>query len=288
MRYPSRLDHELFELTTQLCTRFLHHNVISNAADDACNLQQWCDLVDQGACMDETFPLQYISPSQHGQRRCLEVSSLELMLMCWPWETLAAGLQHIHNVKPLEDLVFPRLSALAMNNGNEWHHIGFPGTNEQDTQHHVMSGLSRWFLGYEQRKSNFAPKMGWWEVIGLREKLDFNSSNAVHIIEGLVQTLPPLEDKGFEHMLKHVRNGLLDQTYGTRFGLLLAVLVHPYTEDTCIKQQQLQQQLLANNVNSRVKNDAADLHNASELAERARVSKGLNWDDAKKGAQRKM
>lgn len=274
MRYPSRLDHDLFELTTELCAKFLNHNVANNPSDEH-TLQQWCDLVDEGACLDEPFALQYISPSQHRKRRCIEITALELMLICWPWQTLAVGLQHITETKPLDEVVFARLSALAMNNENEWHHFGAPGTFEQDTQYHVMYGVSRWCLGYEQRKPAFSPKMGFWEVIGLREQLDFASENALQIIEGLVPSLHILSARGFEKMLEQVEHGLFDKTYGTRFGSLLAVLVQPPGEKFYIKQQNLQQQLLANGINSRVKSEASVLTNAPELAERARVAQGI-------------
>lgn len=272
MRFPKPMDHDLFELTTQLCSKFLNHTV--NPSDEHA-LQQWCELVDQGACLDEPFALQYISPSQHGKRRCIEITGLELMLMCWPWQTLAVGLQHITQIKPMDDVVFARLSALAMNNGNEWHHFGPPGTFEQDSQYHVMYGVSRWCLGYEQRKPTFTPKLGLWEVIGLREQLDFDSKHALKIIEGLVPSLPILSARGFEKLLEQVTHGLFDKTYGTRFGSLLAVLVQPPGEEFYVQQQNLQQQLLANGINVRVKSEASALTNAGALAERARVTHGL-------------
>lgn len=281
MRYPSRLDHQLFELTTQLCTQF--------APADAWN--QWRELVEQGGQLDEVFPLQYKSPSHHGRRRCIEVTGIELMLMCWPWQQLSEGLKIVATQHPLEDVVFARLSALAMNNPNEWGLIYLPGRDEQTVEHYVMYALSRWCSKCERKDPTFLPKMGWWEVLALREKNDFDHTNALPIIEGLVQSLPPLSSQGVEDNLLHAQRCMVMpdyNTYGCPFGSLLAGLINKPDSDTQPLYDSFKTQIFSKTTNERVNKEVLDLINAEELAERARVVHSIDTQMQQHSTKRKI
>lgn len=281
MRFPSRRDHDLFELTTALCTKF--------AQDDAWD--QWRELVAQGGQLDEVFPLQYKSRPNHGGRRCIEVTAIELILMCWPWQRLSEGLKTVAAQQPLEDVVFSRLSALAMNNTNEWGHIHHPRSDEQTVEHHVMYALSRWCSKCERKDPTFLPKMGWWEVLALREKNDFDHTNALSIIEGLVQSLPPLSSQGVKDNLLHAQwcMSMPDySTYGCPFGSLLVGLIHKPDSETQPLYDLFKTQIFSNTTNERVNEDVLNLINAEELAERARVAHGIDTTMQPHSTKRKM
>ena len=283
MRYPSRLDHDLFDLTLQLATEL--------ATDNA--WEQWCALVERNAQVDQSFPLRFASSPRYGKHTCVEMSAVEVMLTSWPWERLSAGLLHLAKIEPLNDIMFPNLSALALNNANEWGHIGFPrGEDEQTVKHHVLYQLSRWCRWYEQTPNTFAPKLGWWETLAFREKMDFTNDNVSTILAGLVQSLPIWDQRETdEHVLrlqKMIDTGSFAHP-GCAFGAILLAMVNKNSDKHFKLRQTLKNYIFSgNSSNDRINREVGDLIHAEELADRGRIMQGISEHEAVKSAKKKM
>jgi len=284
MRYPSRLDHDLFEVTLELATEL--------ADTDA--WERWCALIERNAKLDQSFPLRFASAPRYGKHTCIELSCLEVMLTCWPWERLSAGLRHLSSGAPLEDVVFSDLSAMALNNESEWGHIGFPrGDDEQTVKHHVLYQLSRWCRAYEQTPNAFAPKLGWWETLAFRGKGDLTSDNVASILEGLVQSLPALDQRGSdEHLLrlqKMIDTGSFTHP-GCAFGAILVAMVNKNSDQHFKLRQTFKNYIFSGkSSNDRINREVGDLIHAEELADRGRILQGISENDnVKTAAKRKM
>lgn len=272
MRFASRLDHDLFEATIALC---------NPTADPEC-WDTWRHLIHQGAALDRPFPIQYDSPGSR-DKRSVDLSAIELMLICWPWQRLGEGLKELG---PMEDVIFSSLVSIALNHGNEWYHARTINDNNP-IHEYVVKPFALWCEQYKNSSNVGVPRLGWWEVLSQRWKDGFTEQLAPSIIENLIHTLPTLSPKDLGDLLfvvveQHNNLG------GCGFGTCLTILLH---EPTAAQEQlyaRVVETIFSQDTHSRTQREMPVLRNARVLADRARLTRHVDENALSNHLKRKM
>lgn len=127
----------------------------------------------------------------------MDLSAIELMLICWPWQRLGEGLKELG---PMEDVIFSSLVSIALNHGNEWYHARTINDNNP-IHEYVVKPFALWCEQYKNSSNVGVPRLGWWEVLSQRWKDGFTEQLAPSIIENLIHTLPTLSPKDLGDLL---------------------------------------------------------------------------------------
>ena len=179
--------------------------------DHAEGFEQWCHLIDQGACVHTTV---HISDTMkvRGEIRDLNMTPLEIVLSCWSWARVAQALEAL---PPLCDVYFKNLSQLPNR-----HNIQFKNSV-------LSSALFTWqvtWQGAAQRGLHHIPYGEWgiWETLMYRDWVNCDDSSLVAVMRAL-QKLPKIDSLvTLENMAKVATMG---NTTTLEMGGMMALMV---------------------------------------------------------------
>lgn len=175
--------------------------------DHAEGFEQWCHLIDQGACVHTTV---HISDAMkvRGEIRDLNMTPLEIVLSCWSWGRVAQALEAL---PPLCDVYFKNLSQLPKR-----HNIQFKNS--------VLSSALFTWQGVAQRGLHHIPYGEWgiWETLMYREWVNCDDLSLVTVMRAL-QKLPKIDSLvTLENMAKVATMG---NTTTLEMGGMMALMV---------------------------------------------------------------